>query len=111
MDLSDTSSEGAGWYVEIKIDDKSLMDPMPISIENAFVMGNDFYTAMQSSPYEMPAFSTTQVVQSGSAQIQQRLQQQLAFAEKQAAMIKTLRTKLAQTGTQPPPTQQELNAS
>jgi hypothetical protein len=100
MDLSDTSAEGAGWYLEIGMDGKALMAPMPVTIENAFVLANDFYRAMQTSPYEMPQFSPIQVVQSGSQQIQQTLQKQLEYAESQAAKIKTLRAKLAQTGTQ-----------
>ena len=106
MDLTDTAPDGAGWYVDVIIDGKRVMDPLPIPPEAAYEVAQDIQRAMQASEHELPNIQLPQLVQSGSQGIYLALHKQLADAEEHASRINTLRKKLQiaqQLGLAPPP--------
>lgn len=104
MDLTNDAPEGAGWYLEASTDGQRLMPSMSITQEAAYNLATDFYRVMQESEHELPGFTPQQLVQSGNNLIRTALEQQLHYAEEQAARIASLRKRLAHMPTIPPST-------
>lgn len=94
LDLSPTAPNGAGWYIQATVDSENqVIQPTYIDVGAANGLAQAFGVALQSAE-ELPQIMPTQLVASGNNLIKAALEEQLRFAEAQAAKIKTLRQRL-----------------
>lgn len=95
LDLSPTAEKGAGWYIQATVDQENrVIESTYIETTAANGLANAFVTALQSTDAELPQIMPTQLVASGNNLIKAALEEQLRFAEAQAAKIKMLRQRL-----------------
>lgn len=96
MDLTESASDGAGWYLQVTTNEGVLLEPVSVSLEAAHQLASAAQTALQTTDGEIPSLTIPQLVKSASTLIENALAEQLQHAEEQASKITMLKRKLGQ---------------